>query len=188
MLKKWYLVITAITTMYFMTGCTTISNIRKLDDKALPTYMAMFNKVLETGDAAKGMVLKYEVNDNVSNADVVEAIKSLAEQHNMRVTGDTKMFTMPDAKGTEPKFVENISMCSLAIAKKFLTYSPEFGGFMPCRIMLIEQGDGKRYLYTMDLTLAIHGGRPLPPDMLEMARQVQKAMTEIPAQAAQGEF
>jgi hypothetical protein len=41
------------------------------------------------------------------------SIKMLAEDFNMRITGDTKMFTIPDTKGTEVKFVENISMCSL---------------------------------------------------------------------------
>ena len=164
------------------------SKISKLDDQALPTYMAMFNKVLDTGDAAKGMVLKWKVNDDVENEDVVESIKALAEEYNMRVTGDTKMFTMPDAKGTEIKAVENISMCSLSIAKKFLAYSHEFGGFMPCRIMLITLANGERWLYTMNLSLAIHGGHPLPAEMLKLASHVQKAMTDIPNRAAQGDF
>jgi len=162
--------------------------VSQLDDQAISTYTKMFEKVLDTGDAAKGMVLKWKVNDDVENADVVESIKALAEEYNMRVTGDTKMFTMPNAKGDEVKAVENISMCSLPIAKKFLAYSHEFGGFMPCRIMLITLANGERWLYTMDLTLAIHGGHPLPKEMLKLASHVQKAMLDIPARAAEGDF
>ncbi len=165
-----------------------ISQASKLDPAAIPTYMAMFEKVLETGDAAKGMVLKFKVNDDVENEDVVESIKALAEEYNMRVTGDTKMFTIDGAKGDEIYKVRNISMCSLPIAKKFLAHSHEFGGFMPCRIMLIELANGTRYLYTMDLNLAIHGGQPLAPEMLELAQHVQKAMLDIPARAAEGDF
>jgi len=164
------------------------SKIAALDEQAIPTYIDMFEKVLDTGDAAKGMVLKWKVNDDVENADVVESINALAEEYNMRVTGDTKMFTMEDAKGTEVKFVENLSMCSLSIAKKFLAHSHEFGGFMPCRIMLIELANGERWLYSMDLSLAIHGGHPLSEEMLKLASHVQKAMTEIPARAAEGDF
>ena len=164
------------------------SKISALDDQAISTYTKMFEKVLDTGDAAKGMVLKFKVNDDVENADVVESIKALAEEYNMRVTGDTKMFTIEGAKGDEVKYVENISMCSLPIAKKFLAYSHEFGGFMPCRIMLIELANGERWLYTMDLALAIHGGHPLPAEMLKLATHVQKAMLEIPARAAEGDF
>jgi len=165
-----------------------ISKVSSLDDEAIPTYMAMFEKVLNTGDAAKGMVLKFKVNEDVESEDVVDSIKALAEEYNMRVTGDTKMFTIDGAKGKEIYKVRNISMCSLSIAKKFLAHSPEFGGFMPCRIMLIELANGERYLYTMDLNLAIHGGAPLPTEMLELAQHVQKAMLDIPARAAEGDF
>ncbi len=59
---------------------------------------------------------------------------------------------------------------------------------MPCRVMLVEYGNGKRFLVTMDLELAIHGGAPLGKEMLKLATHVQKAMTEIPARAAKGDF
>jgi len=165
-----------------------ISQAKQLDSQAIPTYMKMFKTVLKTGDAAKGMVIKYKVSEDVETADVVDSIKSLAEEYNMRVTGDTKMFTIKGAKGKEVYKVENISMCSLSIAKKFLAYSHEFGGFMPCRIMIITLANGERWLYTMNLQLAIHGGRPLPAEMLKLATHVQKAMTEIPEKAAKGDF
>jgi uncharacterized protein (DUF302 family) len=170
--------------IYFSYG----SKISKLDDQAISTYIKMFDTVLETGDAAKGMVLKYKVNEDVETEDIVESINALAEEFNMRVTGDTKMFTIDDAKGTEVKKVRNFSMCSIPIAKTFLAHSQEFGGFMPCRIMLIEFGNGDKYLYTMDLNLAIHGGHPLEPELLKLAKHVQKAMLEIPSRAAEGDF
>jgi len=189
MLKNLLALIGAITLVVAVGGYAKFgSKVAALDSQAIPTYIDMFEKVLETGDAAKGMVLKWKVNDDVENADVVESINALAEEYNMRVTGDTKMFTIEDAKGDEVKYVENISMCSLSIAKKFLGHSHEFGGFMPCRIMLIELANGERWLYTMDLSLAIHGGHPLPPEMLELATHVQTAMMEIPARAAEGDF
>jgi len=160
----------------------------KLDSGAMPAFMDMFEKVLKDGDPAKAMMKEYKIDEDVSNEDVVESIKALAEEYNMRVVGDTKMFNIPDAKPDQVKFVENVSLCSLYIAKKFLNHSRYFGGFMPCRIMLVEYGNGDRYLITMDLTLAIHGGYPLPPEMLKLATQVDKAMREIPSRAAEGDF
>jgi uncharacterized protein (DUF302 family) len=164
------------------------SKVAKLDSGAMPAFMDMFEKVLKDGDPAKAMMKEYKIQEDVENEDVIESIKALAEEYNMRVVGDTKMFTIPDAKPDEVKFVENVSLCSLYIAKKFLNHSRYFGGFMPCRIMLVEYGNGDRYLVTMDLTLAIHGGFPLGTEMLELATQVQKAMDEIPARAAEGDF
>jgi uncharacterized protein (DUF302 family) len=181
--------------VFFSTGCSTMhmgwtamTGQHKLDDGAMDAYDAMFSEVVENGDPAKAMMKEYKVDEDVSNEDVIESIKALAEEYNMRIVGDTKMFNIPDAKPNEVKFVENVSLCSLHIAKKFLNHSRYFGGFMPCRVMLVEYGDGRRYLITMDLTLAIHGGYPLPPDMMELASKVKIAMEEIPARAAEGDF
>jgi uncharacterized protein (DUF302 family) len=195
MVKNLVTVLFTLSVAYFMTGCSTmhmgwtaITGQHKLDDGAMKAFDDMFSEVVASGDPAKAMMKEFVVNEDVSNEDVVESIKALAEEYNMRVVGDTKMFTIPDAKPDEVKFVENVSLCSLYIAKKFLNHSRYFGGFMPCRIMLVEYGDGRRYLITMDLTLAIHGGYPLPDEMLKLATQVQKAMNEIPARAAEGDF
>jgi len=187
-MKKVLIAISALAVMFAMSGCTKISQYRALDDNAIPAYKKMFNTVLETGDAAKAMTNEYEVQEDVENDDVAESIYALAEEYNMRITGDIKMFTKDDAKPEEVKHARIFSLCSLSIAKKFLNHSRQFGTFMPCRIMLIELGNGKRYLETMDLTLAIYGGRPLPKEMLELSLKVEKAMTEIPARAAEGDF
>ena len=179
----------------FNTGCSTMhmgwtamTGQHKLDDGAMDAYDKMFSDVVEYGDPARAMMKEYKVNEDVSNEDVIESIKALAEEYNMRIVGDTKMFNIPDAKDDEVKFVENVSLCSLYIAKKFLNHSRYFGGFMPCRIMLVEYGNGDRYLITMDLTLAIHGGYPLSEEMAELAGKVKTAMEEIPARAAEGDF
>ena len=165
-----------------------ISQAQQLDKEALPAYMKMFDKVLENGDAARAMMKEWKISDDVSDSDAAESIKALAEEYNMRITGDVKMYTKDDAAAHEVKHARIFSLCSLPIAKVFLNYSRWYGGFMPCRIMLVEYGSGERYLVAMDMTLAIHGGRPLPPEMLEMALTVKKAMEEIPARAAAGDF
>ena len=163
-------------------------DVAKLDKGALPAYMDMFANVMKDGDPAKAMMKEFKVDEDVSNEDVAESINALAEEYNMRITGDIKMFTKEDAKPNEVKHTRIFSLCSLHIAKIFLNHSRYFGGFMPCRVMLVEYGNGKRFLVTMDLELAIHGGAPLGEEMLELATHVQKAMTEIPARAAKGDF
>jgi len=195
MKKSFITALIAVGFAFFASGCSTmhmgwtaVTSQHKLDDGAMKAYDDLFTEVAENGDPAKAMMNEYKVEDDVANEDVIDSIKALAEEYNMRIVGDTKMFTIPDAKDDEVKFVENVSLCSLHIAKKFLAHSRYFGGFMPCRIMLVEYGNGDRYLITMDLTLAIHGGYPLSEEMLALATKVQTAMTEIPARAAQGDF
>ncbi|UFS63298.1 DUF302 domain-containing protein [Sulfurimonas sp. HSL-3221] len=169
-------------------GWTAVTQQYKLDDGAMEAYDNMFTKVTEYGDPARAMMQEWKVNADIPNDDVAETIKSLAEEYNMRVTGDIKMYTKDDAKPDEVKHARIFSLCSLPIAKVFLNHSRYYGGFMPCRIMLVEYGNGDRWLVSMDMTLAIHGGYPLPDDMLAMALSVKKAMDEVPARAAIGDF
>ena len=188
MLKKLLLAVVAVAITMSMSGCTKLEQYNKLDDGAMGAYMDMFGEVLEYGVPARAMMNEYKVADDIENEDVAESIKAITEEYNMRVTGDIKMFTKEDAKPDEVKHARILSVCSLRIAKIFLNHSRYFGGFMPCRIMLVEYGNGDRYLITMDLTLAIHGGYELPPEMLKEAQFVQKAMHEIPSRAAKGDF
>jgi len=58
---------------------------------------------------------------------------------------------------------------------------------MPCRIMLQEDDNGDRWLYTMDMGLMLHGGKPLPPKMLEMAESVRDTIYGAMDEAASGE-
>ncbi|WP_345970709.1 DUF302 domain-containing protein [Sulfurimonas sp. HSL1-6] len=185
----------AVALTMLMSGCSTmhmgwtaVTGQHKLDDNAMEAYDNMFTKVVEYGDPARAMMQEWLVNADIPNDDVAETIKSLAEEYNMRVTGDIKMYTKDDAAPEEVKHARIFSLCSLPIAKVFLNHSRYYGGFMPCRIMLVEYGNGERWLVSMDMTLAIHGGYELPEDMLKMALSVKKAMDEIPARAAIGDF
>jgi uncharacterized protein (DUF302 family) len=193
-MKKFMLsVMSALTIMVFSTGCTYMGMgydmmTADLDDGAPKAYADMMAVVKESGDPAKAMMKEYKVVEDVTGDDVKESIQALAEEYNMRVTNYVKMFTKEDAKPNEVKEARIWSLCSLHIAKIFLNHSRYFGGFMPCRIMYVEYGNGDAYLITMDLTLAIYGGKTLPPEMLKLAKKVKVAMEEIPAKAANGEF
>ncbi len=194
-MRKIIIGLSTLAIMMFMSGCATmhmgwtaVTEQHKLDDGAMKAYDDLFTNVTTYGDPARAMMKEFPVGEDVSGDDVKESITALAEEYNMRVTGYVKMFTKKDAKPNEVKEARIWSLCSLHIAKVFLNHSRYFGGFMPCRIMYIQYGNGKAYLITMDLTLAIHGGFPLPPEMLKLATHVDKAMTEIPARAASGDF
>ena len=194
-MKKLVLGLSALTIMLFMSGCSTmhmgwtaITGQHKLDDGAMKAYDDMFTSVVKDGDPAKAMMIEFKVAEDVSGDDVKESITALTEEYNMRLTNYVKMFTKKDAKPTEVKEARIYSLCSLPIAKTFLNHSRYFGGFMPCRIIYVQYGNGDAYLITMDLTLAIHGGYPLPPKMLKLATTVETAMTEITKRAANGDF
>lgn len=164
--------------------------VASLDSKAMGLYMAMFSTVLETGNSADAMSRRVKVNADVSNEDIKDAIESIASDGNMALVGDVTIFNGDpiDSSGEKTKYARTFSLCSRPIAKDFLNYSMAYGAFMPCRIMLQEDDNGDRWLYTMDMGLMIHGGKPLSPKMLKMAEQVRNTVYKAMDLAAKGDF
>jgi len=167
-----------------------MSQAAQLDPKAMSLYMDMFDTVLKTGNAAEGMVRKVKVSPDVTNEDIKDIIESLASDRNMQMVGDVTMFdgSPLDSSGKKTKYTRIFSLCSRPIAKQFLDYSMAYGAFMPCRIMLQEDDEGNRWLHTMDLGLMIHGGKPLPEEMLKAAEHVRDTLYEAMDKAATGDF
>ncbi len=211
----------ALFVAFNMTGCTKIRYampmgwdflMADLDENGPKSYAEMMANIRKYGDPARAMSKEYKVVDSeedYSNDDIADVVKSLTEEYNLRVTGDITMFRpKKNAEGVlvdfdgEPIYDENgnainpgkiiyariFSLCNLKTARIFLAYSRYYGSFMPCRIMLIQYANGDRFLVTMDLALAIHGGKTLDEQMLNAALEVKKAMEEIPEKAAKGDF
>ena len=123
------------------------------------------------------MIRKVRINDDVSTEDAIDTMRSIAEENNFLVVGDAKMsikssITAPDGK----RYIRILSFCAPSIAEEFIGYSESFGAFMPCRILIVEDDEGNRWLYTMAMELMLYGGKPLPDDMLKMAEQVRGLM------------
>ena len=167
-----------------------IGQVTKLDPQAMNLYMDMFGTVLETGNAADGMVRYKKVDAEVSNEDIKDIIESVASDGNMELVADVTMFdgSPLDSSGKKTKYTRIFSICSRPVAAKFLNYAKSYGAFMPCRIMLQEDDEGNRWLYTMDMGLMLHGGRPLPADMLKMAEAVRDTVYAAMDKAAEGDF
>lgn len=169
------------------------SSLTKMDGKALGLYMDMADKVLTTGDPAKGMVIKRKLvieegtskEEAIENA--IEIMDEVADEHGLAKV-DAKI--MPrDGKFMKDggKYTQIRHYCSPSIADIFLNHSGEFVGFMPCRVGIVEDNNGDVWLYTMGLDLMIHGGYELPPKLLELATTVKEAMEQMIEKGAAGE-
>jgi hypothetical protein len=181
----------AIAIAFMTSGCTMVkmgTAFMGFEPKTQEAYSKMMDVVDATGDPAHAMMKEWKVEEGISGDEVKESIVALTEEYNMRLTGYVKMYTKEDAAPDEVKEARIYSLCNLTTAKVFLNYSRYYGGFMPCRIMYIQYGNDDAYLISMDMTLAIHGGTPLPPEMLEAALKVKEAMEMVPARAAKGDF
>jgi hypothetical protein len=173
---------------------TRIAQVTKLDSQALPEYMRMFDKVLTTGDPAKGMVRKVKMvipegmtkQEAFENA--IEIMDEVASEYGLAMV-DSKTMPRNGKLFKDGGLLTHIrSYCSPSIADRFLSHSGEFIGFMPCRIGIIEEPNGDIYLYTMSMELMIHGGIPLPAELAELANEVRMGMYTMMDKAAEGDY
>jgi len=193
-IKSILTVIGAIVVIAAIIGAVTVGpKIAKLDSQALPEYMKMFDKVLTTGDPAKGMVrrVKMKIPEGMSKAEAfenaLEIMDEIASEHGLAMV-DQKTMPRGGKLFKDGGLLTHIrSYCSPTIADTFLKYSPYFIGFMPCRIGFIEEPNGDIYIYTMSMELMINGGQTLPSKMLELANEVRTGMYEAMEKAAANE-
>ena len=160
----------------------------KLDPKAMGAYMTMFDAVLTTGRATDAMVRRVKIDPDVSTEDVVESMKSIATDANMIQVGDSHMAEKLDPSGKRQRYIRILHYCSPSIAKQFIDYSLAFGAFMPCRILIVEDNNGDRWLITMAMELMLFGGQTLPPEMMEKAEHVRDTMYKMMDLGAKGDF
>ena len=193
MLKKILIGISPILIAFMFSGCTMMKmgvTFMGFKSETQEAYAQMMGIIGETGDPGQAMMKEWKVADDVSEEDVFDAMKEYAGEYNMRFVGEKNMFRIKDAKPDQVAHARIGEFCSLSIAKKMLDHSRYYGGFMPCRVLFVEYGDGRRYLISMDMTLALYGGtdkKPIDPGLFEDMLSVKKAMEEIPQMAASGE-
>ncbi|MFN3786110.1 MAG: DUF302 domain-containing protein [Thiothrix sp.] len=161
----------------------------QLDPKAKDVYLNMWNKLKATGNSADATVVTYPLKDGVSPQDAEEAMKMVANEHNIKAVGELPLSEQVKLEtGQEQRFLKIFQFCNPQTAMKMVEYSDAFSAYLPCRIALIQGKDGKYKLMALDMDMMIHGGKTLPPELQAEAKQVQDIITDIMKRGAAGDF
>lgn len=159
------------------------------DPEFLGTYSRFAGELLETGDPGVAMMWSVPVEEGLSTDEVVDSLKSLATTKNLLFVGESPFYQQVEAvTGEDYRYVNFLSFCDAQVGKMMLEYRNHYSGFMPCRIALVEDREGKLWLYSMNLDFMIHGGKELPPDLKQAAIQVRETLRSMMQGAAAGEF
>jgi hypothetical protein len=191
MKKTILMMIATVFAAFTMTGCTmTKMGVAYIGfpSEAQDAYAEMMSKLSETGDPAQAMMKEWQIMDeDLSEEEIFDEMKITAGDYNMRYVGEKNMFRIKDPKPNQVAHARIAEFCSLTVAKRMFDHSRYYGGFMPCRVVYVEYGDGRRYLISMDMTLALYGGtdkKPIAPELMASMKNIKKAMEEIPTIAA----
>ncbi len=160
-----------------------------LDPEAVRIYTDMMEKVLTTGDGVEATVWRIPVEEGLTAEDVEETLKFVANEHNLSNVGELPLYKDVEAKTGKPyRFVKIYMFCNSVTAAKMLDYSDAFSAYLPCRISLVEDKQGRLWLIALNMDLMIHGGAPLPPKLKAEALQVKDYILDLMHRGATGEF
>jgi len=159
------------------------------DPQAFATYKDMFQKLMQTGSAVDATVWKREVKQGLSVADVEDVMKSVAVELNIKNVGELPLSKQVEAMtGQKQRFLKIYMYCNPLTAAKMVDYSDAYSAYLPCRLSLVQDKQGKLWLYSLNMDMMIHGGKPLPHDLKEDAIRVKKVIQTIMQRASSGEF
>ncbi|MFK5914745.1 MAG: DUF302 domain-containing protein [Woeseiaceae bacterium] len=159
------------------------------DEKAFDTYKSLVESILETGNVAEATVWKMKVEEGLKTDDVEEVMKFVANEHNIKNVGELPLYKQVEASTGKPfRFMKIYMFCNALTAAKMVHYSDAFSAYLPCRVTLLEDKKGQLWLYSLNMDLMIHGGKPLPDELKTEALNVKKIILDIMTRGASGEF
>ena len=132
-------------------------------------------------------VVKMALADDVSADDAIEALQSKSVELNMKFVAHQPLSKELESRGVETGRLEIFQFCNPMDAHEMVKFNPIFAAYMPCRIALVEDQDGKTWLMMLNLDMLINNS-PLPPELRTIAERVNDTLTQIMEAGATGEF
>jgi uncharacterized protein (DUF302 family) len=162
---------------------------KEFDPDAIAVYWHVASRIAETGSGAEAAVWKVPVEEGLSPEDVEQTMKFVANEHNFSNVGELPLSQDVEAKSAQPwRFAKVYLFCNSLIAKKMMDYHDAFSAYLPCRVTLVQDAQGKLWLYTLNMDIMIHGGTPLPAELKAQALEVKEIILDIMNRGAKGEF
>lgn len=132
-------------------------------------------------------VVKMPLAEGVSVDDAMQFLQSKAAELNMKIVAHQPVSKELQARGIDSGPLHIFQFCNPEDAYKMVQNNALFAAYMPCRIALVEDADGKVWLMMMDLDILINNA-PLTPELHDMAVRINDNLMEIMKAGATGGF
>ncbi len=151
------------------------------------TVLAENAKPVLSFTEVKVQVARVEIQQGISFDDAVESLKLRANQHNLKFVGANALYKEVEALTGKPaKRMEIFNFCDGLTAQKMIAANPLMISFMPCRIAMVEDAQGKRWIISMMMSTDMIAA--LPDDTRKNAERVIGAMKDIMLAASNGDL
>ncbi|MEW6446007.1 MAG: DUF302 domain-containing protein [Pseudomonadota bacterium] len=180
----------AATAALSLSGCGFLSIKDNLDPQAMDTYMDLYdNFVASGGDLGAATVWRMEVKKGVTPDDIAESLKSASLGTGLLDVGQMPLSKEIEARtGQKQRYLHIYQFCNPITARKATDFSPYFSAYLPCRISVVEDEQGKLWLYSLNMDMFVHGGREMPEPFKTDAKHVRDTIWKMMKAAANGDI
>lgn len=135
----------------------------------------------------KVQVARVQVQPGVSFDDAVESLKLRTNQHNLKHVGSSPLYKEIEALTGKPsRRMEIFSFCDGLVAQQMIAADSLMISFMPCRISIVEDEQGKLWVISMMMDNAMI--RALPAAIRKNAERIMAAMKDSMLAASNGDL
>ena len=121
-------------------------------------------------------VVRMALDKGVSTEAAENAMIAKAEEIGLKKVAQQKVSTFLAKQTVQMPHLSIFQFCNPMDARLMVIADPVFSSYMPCRISLVEDADGKLWLMMLNLDMLINS-KLLPPEVTEIAIQrVRDAM------------
>ena len=164
-----------------------------LDDKKIvegyafqpPTYRTTVAASEEGAIASKiqitditQTVVRMALDKGVTTEMAEDAMIAKAKEIGLKKVAQQKVSKFLAKQGVEMPHLSIYQFCNPLDARLMVIADPVFSSYMPCRISMVEDGDGKLWLMMLNLDMLINS-KLLPSEVVETAIKVNQQMLDV---------
>lgn len=155
---------------------------------SVPASGAATTKVSQP-DPATG-VYKVAIDPGVSFADAAQSMRLRANALNLKLVAELPLSKQVEAVTGKPERTVTIfQFCDAVTAKELIDMSMDFVIYMPCRIAMIEDTDGKGWLIMPDIDVnLVAKEKNLQKKLTARIKEVRDGLINIMKAGAHGEL
>lgn len=130
-------------------------------------------------------VVRMALDEGVTPEQAEEAMLAKAEEIGLKKVAQQKVSQFLARQDVEMPHLSIYQFCNPLDARLMVIADPVFSSYMPCRISMVEDADGKLWVMMLNLDMLINS-KLLPTEVIETAIRVNQQMLDVMAAGAAG--
>ncbi|MCF6200023.1 MAG: c-type cytochrome [Hyphomicrobiaceae bacterium] len=132
-------------------------------------------------------VAKMQLEVGITKEDAITAMRSRAVELNMKLVGEQHVSKALKDRGEKAPYLAIFQFCNLSDAKTIITNNPLYAAYMPCRVAMVEDPEGRIWLMMLNLDILVDNTM-VSKKVVETVINVNQKMLEIMVAGANGAF